>query len=446
MKILIIDATGVSLDFALRCQCAGHQVKVFIRHNKDGSRCEVGDGIIERVPHWEPFMNWADLIFCTDNTFYIHPLERFRDQGYPIFGPSIDTNKWEQDREHGASIMEKAGIKTIPSQKFKSYDEAISHVINTNKRFVSKPLGDGDKAMSYVSKSPADMVYMLQKWKKKNAYKGEFILQEFHKGIEMAVGGWFGYGGFSKNWCENWEFKKLMNGDLGVATGEQGTILRYTKDSLLAEQVLKPLEDYLHGLGYTGYIDVNCIIDEKGTPWPLEFTMRPGWPLFQIQQAVHKGDPAEWMLDMIDGKDTLKVSEDIACGVVVSIPDYPYSNLTKKECSGYPLFGITEEDAVKNIHLSEVKWGKAPSMENSKIKLDVPMYVTAGDYVLTVTGTGKTVEESKDKAYKLVDKKVEIPNSIMYRTDIGCRLEEQLPQLQKNGFATNMIYEIEEGD
>jgi len=53
--------------------------------------------------------------------------------------------------------------------------------------------------------------------------------------------------------------------------------------------------------------------------------MRPGWPLFQIQQALHKGDPAEWMLDLLDGKDTLKVSKDIACGVVVSIPDYPYS-------------------------------------------------------------------------------------------------------------------------
>ena len=181
----------------------------------------------------------------------------------PIIGPSVDTNRWEQDRQHGAKVMEKAGIKTIPSTVFKNYDEAIKHVIETNQRYVSKPLGDGDKALSYVSKTPADMVYMLQKWKKNNAYKGEFILQEFHKGIEMAVGGWFGAGGFNSHWCENWEFKKLMNDDLGVATGEQGTILRYTKESKLAEQVLKPLEDYLHGLGYTGYIDVNCIIEDR---------------------------------------------------------------------------------------------------------------------------------------------------------------------------------------
>lgn len=440
IKILVIDAGGVCLDFALRCKAYGHTIKAFIRNNKDGSRSEVGDGLIERVSHWEPHMKWADLIFCTDNTFYIHPLERYRDEGYPIFGPSIDTNKWEQDRGHGASIMEKCGIPTIPSTTFSNYDEAIAHVIKNSKRYVSKPIGDGDKSLSYVSKSAADLVFMLQYWKKKNAYKGDFILQEFHAGVEMAVGGWFGLCGFSKHFCENWEFKKLMNGDLGVATGEQGTILRYTEDSLLADKVLKPLEDYLHALGYTGYIDVNCIIDDKGMPWPLEFTMRPGWPLFQIQQALHKGDPAQWMLDMLNGHDTLKVSKDIACGVVISMPDYPYSRLTKKECSGYPLFNITEEDVIKNIHCSEVQWGKAPSMCEGEVALNTPMYVTAGDYVMTVSGVGSTVKEASVSCYKTIKKKVDIPNSIMYRTDIGDRLEDQLEGLHKNNYCNDMRY------
>lgn len=171
MKILIIDAGGTSLDFALRCKVAGHQVKAFIRHNKDGSRSEVGDGLIERVPHWEPHMKWADLIFCTDNTFYIHPLERYRDMGFPIIGPSIDTNKWEQDRQHGANILEKCGIPSIPSTVFKNYDDAIAHVIKNPKRYVSKPIGDGDKSLSYVAKSAADLIFMLQYWKKKNSYK-----------------------------------------------------------------------------------------------------------------------------------------------------------------------------------------------------------------------------------------------------------------------------------
>ena len=441
MNLLIIDATGCNLDLALRAQSYGHTVRVFIRHNKDGTRCETGSGMITRVPHWEAHMKWADLIFTTDNTFYIHQLENWRVKGYPIFGPCIDGKQWEQDRILGADVHARADVETIPLEKFSDYDKAIAYVIkNSDKRYVCKPVGDGDKALSYVSTSAADLIYMLQKWKKANAYKGDFVLQEFHGGIEMAVGGWFGEAGFSKHFCENWEFKKLMNDDLGVATGEQGTILRYTEESQLADRVLVPVEDMLHGLGYTGYVDVNCIIDKHGDAWPLEFTMRPGWPLFQIQQALHKGDPIEWMLDLIDGKDTLKVSSDIACGVVISMPDYPYGRVTKKENTGFPMFGITEEDLVKNIHASEVMIGKAPDMVGDKVKLDVPMFVTAGDYVCTVTGTGKTVDDARDSCYSTIKKKINVPNSIGFRSDIGCRLEKQLPILHTLKYCPDVKY------
>lgn len=436
MNILLIDAGGVCLDFALRCMDHGHTVRAYIRNNKDGSRSQVGDGgLLNRVSDWERHMNWADLIICTDNTYYIHQLERYRDKGYPIIGPSIDTNRWEQDREHGAEVMERAGIKTIPSQKFKNYDEAIAYVIKNNKRYVSKPLGDGDKALSYVSKSPADMVFMLQKWKKTNAYKGEFILQEFHGGIEIAVGGWFGPGGFSKHFCINHEFKKLLAGDLGVSTGEEGTIVYYAQESKLADMVLKPLEDYLKGLRYTGYIDVNCIVDDKGCPWPLEFTMRPGWPLFMIQQALHQGDPAQWMLDLIDGKNTLQVSNKVACGVVISMPPYPFDKGTpKSESAGYPMFDLTMDDVIKNVHLAEVMCGKAPAMVNGKVKLNEEQFLTAGNYVCIVTGVGQTVEDAREHCYSTIKKKIHIPNSIGYRIDVGCRLEKQLPELRKMGF------------
>lgn len=441
MRVLVIDTGNGGLDFAFRCKAAGHAVRMFARQNKDGSRPEVGDGgMIERVAHWEDHMQWADLIFCTDNNFYTASLDNYRVKGYPIFGCSWNAAQWEQRRDLGEEVHKKAGVKTIPSQSFSKYDEAIKYVVENNKRYVSKPIGDGDKALSYVPKSPKDLVFMLQKWKKEKAHKGDFILQEFRPGIEMAVGGWFGLGGFSKHWCENWEFKKLMNDDLGVATGEMGTILRYTEESKLADTVLKPVEDLLHGLNYTGYIDVNCIITDDGTPWPLEFTMRPGWPLFQIQQALHRGDPAEWMVDMLDGKDTLRVSKDVACGVVISMPDFPYGNLTKKECSGYPLFGITDDDLIEDIHASEIKMGKGPDDSSGEVKMDVPMYVTAGDYICTVSGTGKTVKEASDSTYKTIKKKIEIPNSIGYRSDIGKRLEEQLPILHSLGYCNDIKY------
>lgn len=44
------------------------------------------------------------------------------------------------------------------------------YVKKEGKVFVSKPSGDGERAMSYVANSAADMVYMLSRWKKIDKY------------------------------------------------------------------------------------------------------------------------------------------------------------------------------------------------------------------------------------------------------------------------------------
>ena len=64
--------------------------------------------------------------------------------------------------------------------------------------------------------------------------------------------------------------------------------MRYVTESLLAEEVLYPLEPILHKMGYVGYVDINCMIAKDVLHIPLEFTNRPGWPLYNIQQALHK--------------------------------------------------------------------------------------------------------------------------------------------------------------
>lgn len=435
MKILCIDATASFLDFALRCEAAGHEVRVFMGPSKDGSRFPVGDGLLTKVRDWQSSMKWADLILTSDNVKYLKEMEGYRALGYPIFGPNIEGTNWELERGTGQDVFEAHGIQCLPSTVFKTYDEAIAFLNNNpDKRYVSKPTGDADKALSYVSKSSQDMMFMLEHWKRKLTKKVPFLFQEFTPGIEMAVGGWMGRDGFLSHFLENFEFKKLMPGEIGVNTGEMGTAMRYvtTDESLLARTVLLPLEAALIRMGYTGYIDVAVIIDKKGTPWPLEFTSRPGWPLFQIQQSLHP-DPCQWMLDSLQGVDTFKPFDDIAVGVVVAMPDFPYTQLTRKEVTGFPVWGISTKNRF-NIHPCEMMLGEGPVLENGKIKTK-PLLVTAGDYVLVVTGTAPTVCEAKDEAYKTL-KQLEIPNSPIYRNDIGCRLEKQLPELQALGYAT----------
>jgi len=436
MRVLILDGKlAIGLDFAMRAQRDGHTVRWCVPEtprNKD-----IGSGLVDVIRDYTTSLRWADLVFLTENTMHLRTTDALRKIGGCVVGATVETAKWEIDRTTGMEVFEKHGIKVPDYKEFSNYDQAIAYVKKEDRPFVSKPCGSDDKSLSYVAKNPADLVYMLERWKKANKLKCDFILQEKMDGIEMAVGGWFGPRGFSRGWCENFEFKKLMNGDLGVATGEQGTVLRYVAKSKLADKVLKPLAETLMKAGYTGYIDVNCIIDDKGTPWPLEFTMRPGWPTFNIQQELHQGDCVQWLADLADGIDANNFKMDeVALGVCMSIPDYPYSHLTQKEVTGIPVYGLTDE-LWPHVHCCEMMETTAPDMETLQ-PTKIP--ATAGDYVLVMSATGKTVKVAKELAYERV-KELIIPNSPMYRTDIGDRLAKQLPELQKYGYAMGLSFD-----
>lgn len=438
MNVLLIDATQSFLDFAIRCARAGHVVRWFVGPLKSGDPSEVGRGFdeFERVPDFKPHFRWADLILCSDNVKYLHDLTIWRKRGLPILAPSPEAADFELLRDKGQESFEKAGLDVMPSTSFSDYDSAIEFVKKNMKRYVSKPDGDADKALSYVSKSPQDMVAMLMRWKKTQKQKREFILQEFVPGIEMAVGGWFGPHGFNEYVLENFEFKKLMNDDLGCNTGEQGTAIKYVKqsDSKLFKETLAKVEQQLHGLDYKGFVDISVIVDSEGKARPLEYTMRPGWPLFNIQQAVHR-EPVEFLKSLADGIDDFEPYTDHALGVVLTIPDYPYSHLTHKEVIGYPVYFLDDDNPFRGeLHPCELMKGEAPTQRGQKIVME-EQFLSAGDYLLVATGIGKSVREAKDWAYKAAES-VEIPNSVGYRTDIGNRLKKQLPILQEQGYAT----------
>lgn len=445
MKILILDIASNALDWALRCQEAGHEVLWYDKPRRDGTKRMAGKGMVPKVVDYNllraRYLDWADLIFMPDNAHYLDVLEPLRKAGYPIFGPSMEAAEWELDRGMGQKVMKRAGLNTIPSVTFHDYEAAARYVEKYPDYLVSKPSGDADKALSYVADDAASLIHMLtERWGKNPKYvqdarKHGFILQKKIKGVEMAVGGWYGPKGWSRYWYENFEYKKLMNADLGPNTGEMGTLSMYVEKSKLADVALKPIGAQLKAIDYTGFIDIAGMIDDQGEFWPFEFTMRPGWPTFHNCVATHAGDPARWMVDLLNGVDSLEVLCNTACvSVVIAIPDFPYSHLTNKEVSGIPVYGAQDRS---HVHLSEVMLAdNVPVQIDDKI-VRMPHIVTCGDYVCVVTGTGETITGARRSAYAAV-KKIQMPASPFYRTDIGAgRLVEGLPRVQKHGFATN---------
>lgn len=359
----------------------------------------------------------------------MHELTRLQQTGGPpVIGGTVESARWEGDRLYGMSVFKRAGIPTPPVREFTDYAAAIRYVEKQDRAFACKPCWDGaDKSLSYVGKSVEDMVYMLDRWRRKGPPKGTFILQEKIDGIEFAAGGWFGKDGWAGGWEENFECKKLFPGDLGPNTGEMGTVMRYVDRSRLADKVLRPLGGLLERIGYIGNCDVNCIIDEDGTPWPLEFTMRCGWPSTNIEMELFNVDPVDFWYGLCTGKvpKNHHRMDEVAIGVVLAIPDFPYSHATAKETVGIPIYGLTPSVA-QHWHPAQMQ------------KTDSQCQ-TAGDYVGLCSATAETVDKARRLVYRRL-RRLELPSSPFYRTDIGTRLKRDLPILQSHGYATGLNY------
>lgn len=436
MRILIIDAYGYGLDFALRCAASDHEVRWFI----DARKSKIGQGFhkVKLIDDWRPSMGWArdGLIITTANCKFMKELDQFRDIGFKIFSPTAKSAALEIDRGVGLAEMQKAGIEVPHYDQFDSLGAAEKFARKSDKSYVFKTFGEEAKELTYVSTDPADMVGWLQRQQKLGmALKGPCMLQEkIDMLAEVGVSGWFGPQGFlPEKWQVCFEHKKLMNDEKGPNTGELGTVTQYVEVDKMAEEMLKPMENYLLKAGHRGDFAIGCGIDKAGKAWPFEFTARLGWPAFYIQIASHKGDPAQWMRDLLDGKDTLKVSRDVGIGVVMAQPCYPYNDSDPKEVEGVPISGCDE--VWSDLHPAEMMMGRGPKMDGGKV-VEGPICQTAGEYVCIVTALGDTVEKARNRVYRSIDK-VSFPNAI-YRTDIGEKVIGCLPGLKKLGYCEDM--------
>jgi len=441
VKVLVLDndGYGTGVDIALRAQDAAHHVRYWL----PAAAGAYGKGLLERPREWRDSMNWADLIILTGNAddkdmgWKSSDLDEYFGQSYPIFGTNSKAAELELDRGKGQEVLERYGIETLDYKVVNNLDEAIKMIAKEDVAYCLKPWGgEADKSMTMVPSSPEDAIFMLEKWKAQGL-NGKLMLQEKCDGVEIGVSGFFGPAGWLTPLEESFEHKKFLNDNLGENTGEMGTVIRHVRQSKLFDILLEPLTDYLHSCNFVGDCSVNCIVNKRGKPMPLEFTMRFGWPDFCIRQALIQSDPVEWMLDALYGRDTLEVSSEVAVGILMTHGDFPKTRDDPSEWSGYPIRGISNKTE-PNLHFQQVMDGPYPFVANGKVQ-QTRGIVTAGNYVCIATGTATSVSRAAKRAYEVADE-VRWPSNVMYRTDIGNRLEEELPLLQRHGYCEGMKY------
>ena len=229
-NFLFVSDEALSTDLAWQLTKAGHQVKFF---TKSQSEKDVGDGFVEKADAWEPLKDWAEVIVFDDIGFG-ELAEKLRHEGKFVVGGSPYTDKLENDREFGQTELRDAGVNTLPSWNFTSFDEAIEFVKKTPDRYVVKPSGNAqnEKELLFVGEEEdgKDVEQVLEHYKQKWSNKIKFFqIQKYESGVEVGIGAFFNGKDFVYPININFEHKRLFPKNIGPSTGEMGTAMYWTK-------------------------------------------------------------------------------------------------------------------------------------------------------------------------------------------------------------------------
>jgi phosphoribosylamine--glycine ligase len=202
------------------------------------------------------------------------------------------------------------------------------------------------------------------------------------------------------------DHKRLGDGDRGPNTGGMGAfspVPGVGKDLVeeVVERAIEPTLNALHlrGIDYRGVLYAGLMLTPDGFK-VLEYNVRFGDPEAQVVLPRLDCDLAALLAEAAAGRLESEPSfvDDAAVTVVLAAEGYPASPRT-----GDVIHGLDAAAARPGVEIFYA--GVGPGM------------TTAGGRVLTVTGTGPTLDAARSRAYAAVDE-IGWPG-MHYRTDIA---------------------------
>jgi len=419
MKIGIISNAGMLVDLMCLLQLEGHKVDMYVQNVQ---WLRIGQGLVEGMKELNNEVDFDkyDMI-VVDDVYYGNISDELRKNGKVVVGGSVDTDVWENNRFVGMGIMEKCGIRVPETQNFESYKDAYKFINESDKLYVIKHSGAEGlvKGKTIVPVDRGEMLYFMNKVKDVDGLK--FIVQEKIEGVEIAMGAWFNGKEFSGNLNYNLEHKRMFDGDMGALCGESGTVSVMSDDwKLFYDKGLGRCEELLQRAGYVGYMDLNCILTEDGELYGLEFTSRPGWPIFQILARQWEFGSIGEMLYKIGKGEKISdwyVGRDRKYGVGVCF-------FTETQYGEVPITveGVNNDNVNENI----IEWLGLDDVWFDK-ENEIFVSVTGSQWYsrnIVGVGVGEEFAEAQKRAYKFMEK---IKSTFgWYRLDIGERYNKQV--------------------
>jgi len=326
-------------------------------------------------------------------------VDRFRDAGLRIFGPTAAAAELEGSKAFTKDFLARHGIPTAAYGNFTDLDEAIAYIRARGAPIVVKADGLAAGKGVILAQSEDEAIAACRDMLAGNAFgeaghrvvSEEFLVGEEASFIVMVDGEQV------LPLATSQDHKARDEGDTGPNTGGMGAyspapVVDEAMHRRIMDEVIMPTVRGMaaDGKPYSGFLYAGIMIGPDGAPKVLEYNVRFGDPETQPIMLRLRSDLVALCDAALDQRlDSVEVEWDprASLGVVLAAGGYPGSYARGDE-----------------IHGLDSDFGEGIKVFHAGTALDNERVVTSGGRVLCVCALGKDVAEAQRRAYRAVDR------------------------------------------
>ncbi len=343
-------------------------------------------------------------------------VDRFRDRGHRVFGPSRAAAQLECSKSFAKAFMTRHGIPTARFRVCDSADDAHQVIargeLGLPVVIKADGLAAGKGVVVAADRAEADdAIRVAMDDRQFGAAGARIVIEECLSGPEVSF--------FAL--CDGrraiplgsaQDHKRVFDEDRGPNTGGMGAfapspLMDAELQSRVMREVVEPVVNGMRAEGheYCGFLYVGLMLTCDG-PKVIEFNVRFGDPEAQVVLPLLESDLVALLVAAADGdlgSRAVKAGADVAVGVVLASAGYPGPVKT-----GVPIRGIDLASRLPGVDVFHA----ATAQRGEEL-------VTGGGRVLTVVGRGPTFERAIALAYEGVS--AISFEGMHFRRDIGLK-------------------------
>lgn len=331
-------------------------------------------------------------------------VDRFREAGLRIFGPTQAAARIESSKEFAKQLMEKYDIPTAAFRTFTDYEEALAYVSARPLPAVLKYDGLAAGKGVVIAETLAEAEEALKEMLLDDRFgEGKVVVEDFLTGPEFSFM-CFVAGEKVCPMVLAQDHKRAYDGDKGPNTGGMGAysplpFITEADREYALKRILEPTARAMvaEGCPFTGVLYGGLMKTPQGIK-VIEFNARFGDPETEVVLPRLKSDAVEIFAAVAENRmpEQVEWHDFAALGIVLASKGYPGS---------YEKGAVIEgaEEAKRVFHMGTAR--------------KEGQLVTAGGRVLFVVGCGATLQEAHADALREVEK-IHCDN-LFHRTDIG---------------------------